>query len=283
MGEWPIGISTGCFARTPIASCLETIRASGFHLLEICSFPRHLDYHDRGQVEAAAGRLRELELEAFSFHAPFAPQIDISALDPAARHQAVEEIGRAAEAAALLGAGNFVLHPGPESGGGPAAERLTRMENIAASLELVAGRCRDLGVGLVLENMLPHLFSGHVRDLLWLMGALRSKDVGLCLDTGHAYLSGDLEHVAHKLSGHLRMLHASDNRGTFDDHLPPGEGLVPWNDLFEQLKQSRFEGTVILEIAGGADPESVLAGARRARTFLRGLERRPAAAVASRP
>jgi sugar phosphate isomerase/epimerase len=145
------------------------------------------------------------------------------------------------------------------------------MENAASALDVVAGRCRDLGIRLVLENMLPHLFSGHVRDLLWLLGAMHSRDVGLCLDTGHAFLSGDLQHVAHKLSGHLWMLHASDNRGAYDDHLPPGEGNIPWRDLLAQLLRSGFAGTLILEVAARSEREALLAGAQRARSFLRRL------------
>jgi sugar phosphate isomerase/epimerase len=271
MGDWPIGLSTGCFHDLPFAECLPLVRAAGFSILELCSLPQHLDYHDRQAVASAATRLRDLELEPYSFHAPFAESIDITALDGTARQSAVDEITRAAEAAATLGARYFVLHPGPENGGGTRESRLPRMENAAATLDVIAGRCQNLGVHLVLENMLPHLFSGHVRDLLWLLGAMHTRDVGICLDTGHAFLSGDLQHVAHKLSGHLWMVHASDNRGTFDDHLPPGDGGIPWRELLDQLARSGFAGTFILELAGQPDREALLAGAQRARRFLRQL------------
>jgi sugar phosphate isomerase/epimerase len=271
MREWPVGLSTGCFFDRPFAECLPAIRDAGFSRLEICSFPAHLDYRDRAAVAAASAQLRNSGLDAYSFHAPFSDDIDITALDAACRQRAVSEIGRAVEAAAMLGAQHFVLHPGPENGGGEREERLSRMENAAAALDDIARRCAELGVRLVLENMLPHLFSGHVRDLLWLLGAMHTREVGICLDTGHAFLSGDLHHVAHKLSGHLWMLHASDNRGSFDDHLPPGEGDIPWRDLFDQLARTGFAGTLILEIAGQADRQELLRGADRARGFLRQL------------
>ncbi len=269
MGDWPVGLSTGCFHDQPFTECLPAIRGAGFGIVEVCSLPSHLDYHDRAAVERAAARLRDLELEAYSFHAPFARDIDISAFDGGSRQRAIAEITRAAEAAAALGVRYFVLHPGPEESGGARDQRLPRMENIAAALDEIAGHCRELGVRLVLENMLPHLFSGHVRDLLWLLGAMHTRDVGICLDTGHAFLSGDLQHVAHKLSGHLWMVHASDNRGSFDDHLPPGEGHVPWPELLGQLVRSSFAGAFILELAGRPDREAMLAGAQRARRFLR--------------
>ncbi|MEO8197618.1 MAG: sugar phosphate isomerase/epimerase family protein, partial [Thermoanaerobaculia bacterium] len=226
LSELPLGLSTGAFWRAPLGDCLAPIRAAGFRQIEVASAPSHLDYHDAAACVAAAAQIRELGLEVHSFHAPFAERIDISALDPGERDGAVREISRAAEAAAILGARYFVLHPGPETTGVPREERLDRMDCALEALDRIAWRAGELGVGLVLENMLPHLFAGHVRDLLWLLGGLASNNVGICLDTGHAFLSGDLRHVAHKLAGHLWMVHASDNRGGHDDHLPPGEGAI---------------------------------------------------------
>ncbi len=95
---------------------------------------------------------------------------------------------------------------------------------------------------LLLENMLPHLMFGHTSDILFLLGAIRETNVGTCLDTGHAFLSGDLRTVIHKLSGHLRMLHVNDNLGDRDQHLSPGEGAIDWISLMRQLRQWRFLG-----------------------------------------
>jgi sugar phosphate isomerase/epimerase len=84
----------------------------------------------------------------------------------------------------------------------------------AGVLTEVSRPCRERDLALVLENMLPHLFSGRVRELLWILGALETTDdVGICLDTGHAHLFGNSRTVVHKLSGHLWMMHATDNHG----------------------------------------------------------------------
>lgn len=273
MSDWAVGLSTGCFYRTNIFDCLDAVRNAGFGLIEVCSYPAHLDYHDHEKVKEAAGRIDDLGLESYSFHAPFADDIDITALDDPLRNRSRDEMLRAAEAAALLDVRHFVVHPGPEKAGLPEQERMQRMHNAAEVLDEVSRNCRQQGVALVLENMLPHLFSGHVRDLLWILGALETADVGICLDTGHAHLSGDLRTVAHKLSGHLWMVHASDNRGQHDDHLPPGDGEIEWTPLLKQLADTGFKGTVILEIAGNGDRQHVMDGARRARRHLRRIAR----------
>jgi len=273
MSEWPVGLSTGCFYRESILDCLTRIQRSGFNLIEICSAENHLNYHDQEMVREAAARIEELRLEPYSFHAPFAPDIDIT--DPRAekRRYALSEILTAVEAAAKLNVGYFVIHPGPESSELPRKEHLDRLENAAGVLKQLSQRCSELGLGLVLENMLPHLFSGHVRDLLWILGSLETTDVGICLDTGHARLAGDLTTVVHKLSGHLWMVHASDNRGQRDDHLPPGEGTIDWRKLLRQLHRYGFQGPLILEISGEISPDQVVERARRSQYHLRALSR----------
>ncbi|HZL78993.1 MAG TPA: sugar phosphate isomerase/epimerase family protein [Candidatus Limnocylindrales bacterium] len=276
MNDWPVGLSTGCFYQKSIFDCLEPIRHNGFSMLEICSFPAHLDYHDLDAVRRAAKRIEELGMEAYSFHAPFAEHIDITALNSDQRGIALQEILKAAEAAAILQVRYFVIHPGPEQeqkSDLPCAERFQRMQNAASTLDRVAQRCGELGIGCVLENKLPHLLLGGTSDILWVLGAMNAINVGTCLDTGHAYLSGDLYKVMHKLSGHLQMIHANDNHGTFDDHKAPGEGKIDWKRLLMELSQIEFQGGFILELSGDKPLDIVLTEARRARRYLREISR----------
>lgn len=274
MSDWAVGLSTGCFWQTSIFDCLEDIRDSGFGRIEICSWPAHLDYHDVERVRDAARLIDDLGLETYSFHAPFSEHIDITSPDRGAREFALKELLQAAEAAAILKVRYFVIHPGPEKSALPEHERFWRLDNAVGILNEARAHCRHLGVALVLENMLPHLFAGRPRDLLWILGAIDATDVGICLDTGHAYLGKDLPAVVHKLSGHLWMVHASDNHGHRDDHLPPGDGEIDWASFLAQLYDLHFNGTFILEIAGGADRKAILEGARRGRKYLRDLSHR---------
>lgn len=274
MSDWPVGLSTGCFWQTSIFDCLEDIRNSGFGRIEICSFPAHLDYHDLKKVKRADALIHKLGLEPYSFHAPFADHIDITAPDPHARDLAQRELFKAADAAAILKVRYLVVHPGPENATLPQHERFWRLENAVGVLNRVFLHCRRLGVGLVLENMLPHLFAGRIRDLLWILGALDYCEVGICLDTGHAFLGEDLPAVVHKLSGHLWMVHATDNHRQYDDHLPPGDGEINWAALLDHLNDLHFNGTFIMEISGAGEPQSILEGARRGRAYLRELSHR---------
>ena len=277
MVTWPIGLSTGCFYQTSIFDCLPLIRESGFSMIEVCFSPSHLDYHDLNAVRRATARIAELGMEAYSFHAPFANGLDISSPDCVQRKTALAEIFRAAEAAAALQVFYFVIHPGPEvTNAPPAEERFRRMEAVVDSLDRLSGRCRELGIHCVLENKLPHLLFGRTSDVLWILDSMKSLDVGVCLDTGHAALSGDLMALLHKLTGHLRMIHAHDNWGERDDHFAPGNGNIPWDDVVTSLAGTRFDGALILELAGAEDAATTLTNARRGRSYLRQVCRRVA-------
>lgn len=279
MNNWPIGLSTGCFYRTPLADCLETIRESGFSMVEVVFSPEHLDYRNRQAVQEAALLIDRLGMEAYSFHAPFGADIDISSLELARREYALDEILRAVEAAALLGVHYFVIHPGPENADIPSRdERLLRIENVCAVLDRVALRCAELDIECVLENKLPHLLFGQSADLLWILTSLKGNRVGACLDTGHAHLAGDLYPLVSKMGPYLRLLHVHDNKGHTDDHLPPGDGRIDWSALMKELNALHFHGALILELAGGETPAIVMARARRARTYLRQHSRRLALA-----
>jgi sugar phosphate isomerase/epimerase len=270
MNDWAVGLSTGSFYQTSIFECLEPISAAGFHLIEVCSAPSHLDYHDLECVRRAAARLHELGLEAESFHAPFADHIDITAPDLRRRASEVKEVLAAVEAAAAVRARHFVIHPGPERAHQPAGEeRLQRLQNVAVSLREIAERCHELGMLCVLENKLPHLLFGNLADMMWILGAMNATEVGVCLDTGHAQLAGDLEHAPHALSSRLRLIHASDNAGRYDDHLPPGQGLINWDGVLQRLRNENFHGAIIIEIAARGEPAEILQAAQRARIFLK--------------
>jgi len=272
MNDWEVGLSTGCFYRRPFLDCLQPISRGGFSLLEVCSYPDHLDYHDLRVVRRAAQELARLGMECYSFHGPFADPIDLSAPDEPLRKSALADMLQAVEAAAVLGARYFVLHPGPDRVIALSdEERRERLIRAAGSVTAVARRCRELGPELVLENMLPHLALGSQSDFFAIVDTLAGEVPGFCLDTGHAHLSGNLQELLLRMKGRLRMLHGNDNRGAFDDHFPPGQGSIDWGAFLQELTATGFCGGIILELAESADVERTLQGAREARLFLHQL------------
>ena len=274
MSAWQVGLSTGCFYRTSIFEVLEAIRYSGFSFVEICSHPAHLDYNDREKVRKAATCLQRYGLQPFSFHAPFGSGIDIASPVEEQRRKSIAELRAAVKAAAILGAGHFVIHPGPEKEAGPDPEKNWHMLRLCAeSLRIIAEDCWRHGMKIVLENMLPHLFPADAADLCGLMRQLDDLRPGFCLDTGHAHISGDLHRLIRVFVTDMLMIHAADNKGREDEHLPPGKGTINWPEIWTLLRKGDFKGVVMLELAGdsGDKKEEILAEALKARHFLEKL------------
>jgi len=150
--------------------------------------------------------------------------------------------------ALLLGVGRIIHHPSRVTLGEAGARRRLEVE-----AELLTSVWQP-GTRLALEN-------GRSLDtmeyLLELVDMLGPGKAGVCVDTGHAAL-GDLgPGRALRLAGErLITTHLHDNHGEQDDHLPPGDGTIDWEDVVAALIEVSYPGTVMLELTdqpAGAD------------------------------
>ena len=80
--------------------------------------------------------------------------------------------------------------------------------------------------------------------------------VGLCFDTGHNNIAA---HNDFSLLGEypdrLMALHIHDNNGASDQHLLPYEGNISWKDFMLALKDSTYNGPLMLESCSPFDYE----------------------------
>ena len=273
MTSLPIGFSTGCFYYKSIFECLDIVRDRGFQSIEICSFPDHLDFHDTEAVAAAADAVRNAGLEPVSLHAPFSEDIDFASSDTSVREHSFSETRRAVHAAGELGVNFCVLHPGSDE---PFPDKGTHLECMQRTRDMmgrIADTFREQSVRILLENMLPHLRFGNPEDMLWIMGALGNSNIGVCLDTGHAALSGSLAAAVYTYAPYTALVHINDNNGEHDDHLPPEKGNIDWQAFLSVLNKTEFRGHLILELAGDPerDPAEIMNEAAEARSGLNGI------------
>jgi sugar phosphate isomerase/epimerase len=64
------------------------------------------------------------------------------------------------------------------------------------------------------------------------------------------------------MRGRVRHLHLSDSTATKgDEHLPPGAGTLPLDELARAMTDDDFAGDVVLEVAIGRLPEGVRSAA----------------------
>jgi sugar phosphate isomerase/epimerase len=180
-----------------------------------------------------------------SIHAPFGGLLDLSDPNPHHRLAAVGGILVAASALRQMGGAIVVVHTTdvPRQG----QDVAQRLSDCASALTVLAHSCSHMGLTLAIENPLPHLIGGHPDEFEWI---LRHVDSGarVCLDTSHATLGHHLRRVLEIAADRLVHVHANDHYGMHDEHLAPGRGVVPWQDIGDQLRRLRFDGWLILEL-----------------------------------
>ncbi|MDR0890240.1 MAG: sugar phosphate isomerase/epimerase [Oscillospiraceae bacterium] len=99
---------------------------------------------------------------------------------------------------------------------------------------------------------LPFIYT-RAQDMLALMHGIGSSRVQICLDTGHANISGqDIPAMIRAYRGNLATVHLNDNYGRIspiyeDLHLFPGYGQIAWAEVFEALREIRFRAPLNIE------------------------------------
>lgn len=268
-GEWPLVLSTSCFLNEPVSEVLQPVTEAGFDSIEIASSMTHFDYHSSQAVSVLEKKLKEMDIKVNSLHAPYKDFVDLTQVDETGRQKAVEEVLSSARALSILGGKTLVVHGGSEEQQIPEEDVYERLKQARKSLLQIQQYCQKLEIMLAVEDMLGHLLGGKLEHLHWLISQLPEDSTGVCLDTGHSFLTGRLTERVRFLGPRLVMSHVHDNGGVLDDHLPPGEGKLPWPLFFKTLREVRFEGPLVLEIRAGADIRASIDSAVRGARFIR--------------
>jgi sugar phosphate isomerase/epimerase len=250
--SWAPGLSTGVAYQRPIVDVLEPIRRAGFRFIEVCTAPRHVDLESHACVTELAHAVGALGLRVRSLHAPFGNGIDITSPDAPGRERSLDRLTRAADVLAQLGGdGLYVIHPGSENERW-AWDREHQLARSVEGLNRLWAVCRARGLTLVVETPLPHLLGGQLDDLDWILARIPAEGTGVCVDTSHCSLGGFLDEAVRRFGPRLVHLQVSDNHGTSDDHLPPGEGRIDWSAFGAALWRTGYAGVFMLEVGGHA-------------------------------
>lgn len=161
------------------------------------------------------------------------------------RRTAVDELKRAAEFFAVLGARWMNVHP---DGHAPFIDEPTIVRRNIESLGELIEFARPLGLGVMLENV-PGRFNS-VTQLAPIFAGV--PDLGLHLDIGHCNLSVAQNTAPELISyfgNRLAHVHLHDNRGGQADlHLALGMGDLDVHRLIQSLRASGYDRTITLEV-----------------------------------
>lgn len=178
----------------------------------------------------------EIGIGVWSIHAWFGGDV-LRAEDAA---QIAAGLRRAGEVALGLGAGRIVHHTSGQSLEGDGRERLAREAEVIAS-------AWQPGFRFAIENGTT---MAQMEYLIALVDAIGPQVSGVCVDTGHANIGGELGAAkAIRMAGpRLITTHLQDNHGGSDEHLAPGDGDIDWDEVAAALREVGYGGCLLLEL-----------------------------------
>jgi sugar phosphate isomerase/epimerase len=249
---------------------LETFQKAGAQGVELFAARQHFDYTDRSEVRELAGWFRSNSTEPFSMHAPLyfdlemgrggAPAVNVIHPEKSHRIDAMDEIKRALEVAEQIAFRYLIVHLGErEDTWSPRS-----LEYSLTALEHLRAFANPLGVKLLVENLQGDV--ARPANLVEIITAGHFRDIGVCLDVGHAHIGDGVASALQELAPLLRSSHLHDNHGQRDEHLWPGDGTIAWDETWEGLKGVPQTPAGVLEIhySLGAAPDIVAQKAAKA-------------------
>jgi sugar phosphate isomerase/epimerase len=165
------------------------------------------------------------------------------------RKASLQENLEALEAAAELGIEKVVLHPGYITGMGKFVIDKAKRYGLE-SIEAILKKANSLDMTLCIENMFPQanfLTQPHeFQEVFEIFPEIR-----LALDIGHANLGGDRNRAIEFIQRYgyrIGHIHANDNFGKEDNHLPIGAGIIDFDRIIKALKQTSYDETMTIEV-----------------------------------
>ncbi len=250
---------------------LDVFARAGAQGVELFAARQHFDYTSRPHIRELAEWFSSNSVEAFSMHAPLyadaemgrggGPAVNVIHPDKSHRIDAMDEIKRALEVAEQIRFRFLILHLGErEDMWGPRA-----LDDSITALEHLHAFASPLGVKLLVENLQGDV--ARPAHLVEILTVGHFRDIGVCLDVGHAHLGDGVPAALSELNPHIRSSHIHDNKGDKDTHLWPGDGTINWDETFTGLKSAPQTPAGVLEIHYSLGDSVEAVGEKAKQTF----------------
>jgi sugar phosphate isomerase/epimerase len=236
------------FPVRPVLEELEEISSLGFDYMELTMDPPQA--HHSMIYEQRASLLEALDRRNMGLICHLPTFVSTADLTDSLRQTSVREVLESLRVAAQLRPLKVVLHPSHIGGLGVFVMDRVR-QHALKSLEVIVETADQLGLCLCIENMFPRSrFLVDPDDFVEVFEKFPS--LKLTLDTGHAHLGAEgsqkvLDFVE-KFGDRVAHVHASDNLGREDDHLPIGTGTMDFPKIMKALAEVRYDETITLEV-----------------------------------
>jgi len=236
------------FPVRPILKELEAFSELGFDYLELTMDAPRAHYSIIRQQKKRL--LKALDRHNMKIVCHLPSFVYTADLTHSLRKASLKEVLKSLEVAAEIGCLKAVLHPSYIMGLGIFVVDQAKKYALEC-LEAVTKKADQLGLLLCLENLFLNTHSlVEPEDFAEIL--IKFPTLKLTLDTGHAHI-GDIEgkravKFIEKFPDRIGHIHASDNLGETDNHLPVGAGTVNFSEIVKALKNIGYDDTITLEV-----------------------------------
>ncbi len=226
---------------------IEAIGRLGFDYIEVTMDAPYAHYSEiKAQKKQIQKALDSFGMELVCHLPTFVSTADITeAIRDASINETLESMAVAAEIKAV----KAVLHPSFIQGLGAMLPDLARKHAMSAMTSLLS-MAEKLHLSVCVENMFPRSLSLVLPEDFDAVFK-NFANAKLTLDTGHAHICGGTERIEafiRRFPDRIGHVHASDNRGRDDDHLPIGAGTIDFARVVKALKEIGYDKTITLEV-----------------------------------
>jgi len=245
---------------------LGQIADAGFTGVEVFCSRGHFDYTSKTEARDLGAALESLGLTLTSLHAPTSRDLSatreggqplsICEVERVRRIEAMDELKRALDVAEDLPFPRMIFH----MGGTRETADPRKRDAAFSSLEHLILHARHVGVTICVENTTSEM--GDPAYLRSFYDETRLTGLRFNFDIGHAHLAdGPEEERVEKGFAPLRDLvveaHIHDNHGEKDEHLPPYDGTINWEQSIKVLKTAPVSDLpLLLELKEKTGPDA---------------------------
>ncbi len=265
-----IGLTTGIRYSWHVLDVLKVFSAEGISNVELWAEKSHANLLDARLINALRKFKINHNMNYVAVHPPSRDGWAIDNPDPTHANRAFDIYRRLIEHSLQLGIRRMVLHPGTRR---PEDENKARraLEASASFTNRLLNYLADRPLKICMENTLPHHLGGTLPELKWL-DQHTDGEFYLTLDTSHAFLSkSTIADYIEEFGRRIRHTHLSDNRGTKDDHLPPGEGRIDFREVLKLLVKNAYVDDWFLEVIKVPNSDSLPEDCRRIMDYFQEL------------
>jgi len=233
---------------------IAKIKAAGYDGVEIPLFDGNASHYKTIRAELDKQGLKCTTVTVMN------PETNPISPDAAVRAQALDRLKWAIEMNHVLGSETLVgpYHSplGVFSGTGPTSDEKQRAADVLRQAAELA-KAANLMLGIEYLNRFECYFLTTAKDALALVQAVNHPNFRCMYDTFHAHIEEKSQASAVKtVAPVMAHVHISENdRGT------PGTGQVHWEEAFRAVKDTGYDGWLVIEAFGRALPD--LAAATR--------------------